>query len=176
MFPGAGLGDHRTEREVAEAGGVLHGHAEHGQAGGLDVRPAVAQALGLDGAAGRVVLGVEVDQDLLAEQRRQRDRRAVLQDQRHGRGGVADLQRRSGVRRGGCDDRRGRLRSVGVDGGRRAAGDGGEQGNRGDQAGHSASRCAEYALEGGTANRERARPRRMAVTQPSGPRGPTRRR
>jgi hypothetical protein len=57
---------------------IVARHAEHDDAELLERRPVVAEAAGLLRAAGRVVLRVEVDDDVLAGEVGERDLLAVL--------------------------------------------------------------------------------------------------
>src|SRR5690242_4821261 len=59
--------------------GVLRGDAVHREPRGLDIGPAIAEALRLYLAAGGVVLGIEIDEHELAAQAAQLDLAAVLE-------------------------------------------------------------------------------------------------
>ena len=70
--------EHVVVGERAQPLDGVAGDAEHDRVGGLVVGRVVTNAAGLGGAARRVGLGIEVDDDGAAAQLRQRDRLAVL--------------------------------------------------------------------------------------------------
>ena len=78
--------------ELGDLLGRVGRDAEHDRVGRLVVGPVVAHAAGLGGAAGGVGLGIEVENDGLAAQARQRDGVAVLVGEGEVGGGVAGIQ------------------------------------------------------------------------------------